>query len=359
MKKVDNENRFAGAFLGFAIGDAYGYPIRDDSFAEICERFESKGCLDLAVSKKSGFAQFTDATQMMLFTTDGILWADKESQGKAINYVQYIFYCLQYWLYTQEKKIADRAYMFLFDEKLPYKSRLMKVKGLYQTRYSDKSCIDALYQCKNEKYGTPGNKMNNNTSAGGLKRVLPVGLYFNYDTETAFKMGAAAAAITHGDPSAYLSGGVYSAVIAEIINGETIDNAIKKAMKILKTNANSDELMIMLNKTVEYIENEDMPVRQALDNIGKGEKASEALCIALFCSAVKADGLFRHAIQMAANHDGASDVCGALTGGILGAYHGDVCIPKKWIKKIQFYNLLMDMQESLIGRTTFSVKDEE
>ncbi|MCL2109662.1 MAG: hypothetical protein FWH20_10005, partial [Oscillospiraceae bacterium] len=48
-----------------------------------------------------------------------------------------------------------------------------------------------------------------------------------------------------------------------------------------------------------------------------------------------------------------SDVCGGLCGGLFGAYRGLSAIPKGWLKKIQYRNLLADFMEELYSVTVF------
>lgn len=56
--------------------------------------------------------------------------------------------------------------------------------------------------------GTPAEPLNQ--SKGGMMRVAPVGLFF--DKERAFQIACQCAALTHGDPSGYLSAGVLAYV---------------------------------------------------------------------------------------------------------------------------------------------------
>lgn len=353
-KNLINSERFEGTYIGFAIGDAFGHPARELSYDQICERFEKHGCMDLAVSKKSGTALFTDATQMMLFTTDGILWADRESRGGEINYTTYVFYAYQLWLYTQTKTIAGKEYAWIFDEeKNAYQSRLLKAKGLYKTRFLERVNVDALLAARDLNYGKMISRVNDNGDNYGMKRVLPAGLYFNYDTEIAFRAGVDFAAITHTNPAGYLSAGCYSAVIAEIINGEELENAIKKVMRILKEYDDCDQTYFALDTTLSLLNDPDIAPSEAISRIGLGKTAEEALAISLFSAAIHQNS-YANALMLAVNHDGASDVCGALTGGLLGAMHGVKCIPKRWIKKIQYYNLLLDMEERLFNVTVFN-----
>jgi len=355
-REITVGDRFLGAFLGFAIGDAFGHPIRDMEFSEMCKRFEKHGCLELAVSRQTETALFTDATQMMLFTADGIIWADGEANGGEINYTTYVFYAYQFWLYTQTKTIAGKEYAWLFDtEQSGRQCRLLKAKGLYKNRFEDKTNIDALLGARDNKYGRLIVKINDNADNGGLKRVLPAGLYFNYDPEIAFRAGADFAAITHTAPEGYLAAGCYSAIIAELINGTSLEDAVNVAMRILKDYDDHERTLQVLEKALAFVSDAKTPPRTAISSLGQGKNAEEALAIAVFCASLHCED-YANAIRLASNHDGESDVCAALCGGIFGAYRGAGSIPKRWLKKIQYYNLLLDAEEELFNVTVFREK---
>jgi ADP-ribosylglycohydrolase len=352
-RKITARERFEGALLGFAIGDAFGHPVREMEFSEICGRFEKHGCLELAVSKQTETALFTDATQMALFTADGIIWADREAKGMEINYTTYVFYAYQYWLFTQTNTIAGKEYAWLFDtERNRRQCRLLKAKGLYKNRYADRTNIDALLSARDGQYGRLIHKINDNADNGGLKRVLTAGLYFNYDSEIAFRAGADFAAITHTAPTGYLAAGCYCAIIAELINGESLENAINISMRILKEYEGHEPTILALDAALELIRDESVSPRIAMNQLGGGKNAEEALAVAVFCASLHSER-YDNAIRLAANHDGDSDVTAALCGGILGVYRGASVIPRKWLKKIQYYNLIMDVGEELFGITVF------
>jgi len=354
MLELSFDARFIGAFTGFAVGDAFGYPCREMSYEKICSRFEKKGCLRLPINAASDSALFTDNTQLTLFTADGIIWASYSNAPEGVNYSEYVFYAYQYWLYTQTKTVADERYSWIFDRNAnPYRSKLIKTKGLYKKRFSSTVNIDALLEASNMNYGKIGKSLNNNSDNGGLKRVMPAGLYFNYDTLLAFRAGADFAAITHGDPTAFLAAGCYSAIIAELVNGARIDDALDKAMVILKSYKNFDECYKTLENVKNLLADASVPPLEAVSEIGRGVRADEALGIAVFCAALHEDS-YENAVRLAVNHDGESDVCGALCGGLLGAYHGARFVPKKWVKKLSLLRLIEDTAIELVERTFFN-----
>jgi hypothetical protein len=107
-----------------------------------------------------------------------------------------------------------------------------------------------------------------------------------------------------------------------------------------------------VDTALELLRDDSTSPRIAINKIGSGKNAEEALAIAVFCASLHSED-FGNAIRLAANHDGDSDVTAALCGGIFGAYRGIGVIPKRWIKKIQYYNLIMDISEELFGVTVF------
>jgi ADP-ribosylglycohydrolase len=62
-------------------------------------------------------------------------------------------------------------------------------------------------------HGTTTARVNNSKGCGGVMRTAPIGLVSRWDAPTAFRVGAEAAAITHGHPSGYLSGGAMAAIV--------------------------------------------------------------------------------------------------------------------------------------------------
>ena len=351
---LDHASRFIGAFTGFAVGDAFGYPCREMSFQEICDRFEKTGCLRLAVSAKTNTALFTDATQMMLFTADGILWAALTQKEDGVNYTEYVFYAYQLWLYTQTREVAGDEYAWLFDKNANrYRSKLIKLKGLYQKREVHPINLDTLSKIRMSSYGKIASPLTNFSETGAVKRVLPAGLFFNYDAELAFRAGADFAAITHGSPVSFLSAGCYAAIIAELVNGASMDEAIKTSQRILATYKGHEEVSHVIAKVVKFLSDDKISPTKAIDRIGTEDDAAQALGVALFSAALFEDS-YENAIRLAVNHDGRSDVCGAMCGGLLGAYHGAGFVPKKWVQKLAYLRLIEDMAISLVENSYFN-----
>lgn len=348
-------DKFEGGIIGSAVGDAFGYPLMKLTFEEICETFEKKGAMELAVSRKTGTALLTEATQMSLFTADGILWAQNEhvsDENAAV--ANYVFYSYQLWLYMQTKTIASREYEWLFDKsKNPNMSSLLKSKGLGRARRLNDININALLDADNNNYGTLNKRVNENTDAGAVKRVVPVGLFYGQTPDMAFRMGCDIGAVTHSHPDGYLPCGVYAAIVAQLIGDKPIDEAVNDAMVILASYPDNDNTYQMLQSAVDMAGDEDIDPQEGIPELGDGFSAVSCLAIAVY-SALLHQSNYKYAIELATNHDGDSAACGAITGGILGAWYGLKKLPKDWIKKVQYRSLLETVADVLYENSSYS-----
>ena len=85
----------------------------------------------------------------------------------------------------------------------------------------------------------------------------------------------------------------------------------------------------------------------AVRKMGYGFEAYEALAIAVYCAVLHFESP-RYAIQLAANHDGASDTCASMAGAMLGAYFGEQGFPKGWVEKLQYKNLISAVADKML-----------
>lgn len=361
MEKFDKYmDKFEGGVIGSALGDAFGYPLMKMSYEEICTTFERCGAMDLAVSRKTGSAFFTEATQMSLFTADGILWADSKQAAYENGAVAgYVFYSYQLWLYMQTKTIAGREYEWLFDKSQnPNMSSLLKSKGLGKPRRLNNANIDALLDARNGVFGTLSKHVNKNTDAGAVKRVVTAGLFYGQSPDMAFRMACDIGAITHSHPDGYLPCGVYAAIVAELMTDKPIEDAVTDALSLLTVYPHNENTYNAVQKALDLAEDRDVDPLEGVDELGDGCSAISCLAISVY-SAILHQSSYKYAIELAANHDGDSAACGAITGGILGAWYGYKKLPKDWKKKIQYHNLLETVADVLYESSAYAGDIEE
>lgn len=340
------EQKYTGCLLGCALGDALGYPVEFMKSEEILKAYGKRGLTAPVVDKESGLALISDDTQMTLFTAEGIIWADRlGAKNEISSYTSYVFYAYQRWLYTQKNMLASRGYSHVLEDNGAYSSRLMKEKELFVQRAPGNTCIEALMQAADHNYGKLTNKINDSKGCGGVMRVAPAGLYFHRDSERAFRMASEFAAITHTHPTGYLAAGALGTIIAELVNGADIEEAVDVALYILKGYDGCMESCRALDHA-RSLDASDVPPLEAVKRIGLGWAAEEALAIAVYCALCHGTNA-ENALLLSVNHDGDSDSTGAICGSIVGAYLGEGALPKKWLKKLQLCDTVRAMAGDL------------
>ncbi len=317
--------RFEGCLLGGAIGDALGNPIEFEDIYVIKRIYGNKGMQNLLVNQKN-YAEFTDDTQMTMFTADGIIKAIRKTFDKTkLPDLKTIFESYKLWLNTQVR-----------NQKLQRgKGWIAELEELYEPRDPGITCLAAM---RNNVPGTIQNPINSSSGCGGVMRMAPVGLMYHENPETAFKIGADCAALTHGNPRAYLAAGFLSALIAHIINNNNINESIDATLQILKKYEGHEPVAKLIIRANELAKSPIEPLI-AIEELGDGWDGDEALAISTYC-ALKEPNNFKNAVRLAVNHSGDSDSTGAILGNILGAYLGIKEIPIEWTKKVELSNEL-------------------
>jgi ADP-ribosylglycohydrolase len=324
---------FRGCLVGGAIGDALGWPIEFMKHDEIKRKYGNNGIQDLVL--EAGIAQITDDTQMTLFTAEGILCSQTKRCRKGIcDSPLAVFYSYQRWLITQ-------GYPRFMEYDLIYNGWLLGIKELYARRAPGNSCLSAL---SSHKQGSIREPVNNSKGCGGIMRVAPTGLF--YRKETAFDMAVDFAALTHGHPSGYFSAGALAYLIASIIDGQNIETGVKNTLSKLENYDKHEECSQILRKALDLSKNSYSDI-EAISQLGEGWVGEEALGISVYC-ALKHQDDFKQALIAAVNHNGDSDSTGAITGNIVGAYLGLSNIPKNWLEKVEFREILMQISDDLL-----------
>lgn len=327
---------FRGCLVGGAVGDALGWPVEFMSVGEITRRYGDNGIQDLVLSS-TGKAEITDDTQMTLFTAEGILRAETRGRTRGIcDHPSVVFHAYQRWLLTQSsRRVAEYDWV--------YDGWLLKLPELHVRKAPGNSCLSAL---SSGKQGTIMQPINNSKGCGGVMRVAPAGMF--YRKEDAFNTAAEFAALTHGHPSGYLAAGALAYMIASIVDGEDLGNALKNAMAELEAHTGHEECTHSLKRALQLVDSGLSDV-EAINQLGEGWVGEEALAISVYC-ALKYQGDFRKAVIAAVNHRGDSDSTGAITGNILGAYLGVSAIPADWVAKLELEKAVTQMADDLLTR---------
>ena len=329
-----SQEYYRGCLLGGAVGDALGWPVEFDRMHDILQQYGAKGITDL-VTRKNGLAEITDDTQMTIFTAEGLLRAIARANRKgSCHWPSEVHTAYLRWLYTQGELPGWKDH--------PNNNGWIKdVRELYVRRGPGRTCLSAL---ESGEMGTIAKPINNSKGCGGVMRVAPVGLVC--DKNGAFRLACECAALTHGHPSGYLSAGVLAQIIACVIDGMELNDAVQEGVKELVSYEGHEECLDVIQQAIELSMTPKDPAA-AIPLLGEGWTGEEAIAIAIYC-ALKYKNDFRTAVIAAVNHDGDSDSTGAITGNILGAYLGTKGIPADWIKKVELADVLTQVADDLL-----------
>lgn len=322
--------RFAGCLLGGAVGDALGAAVEFMTLPDIRIRYGDSGIQDFAeIHGRVG--GITDDTQMTLFTAEGLIRAfAAHLAGTLDDPLRAIHRAYLRWLHSQAQ-VSDHP-----DFEDAIDGWLIRIPALHSRRAPGSTCLSALASAHP---GTCDRPINDSKGCGGVMRAAPVGLW----AQDPFDLGCRIAALTHGHPTGYLAAGVLASVVAYIVGGATIEEAVAKTLDEQRPVLN-DELKIALDGAVDAAASGTVSA-EIVEELGQGWVAEEAIAISIYCSLV-ADDLVG-GIRLAVNHGGDSDSTGSITGNILGAAHGPSSIPEHWLEALELRDEIAEVARDL------------
>ncbi|MBE6021930.1 MAG: ADP-ribosylglycohydrolase family protein [Cellulosilyticum sp.] len=330
---------FYGALLGGAIGDALGAPIEFMRFEQVMGILGETGVTDYIIPPGHKHALVTDDTQLMLFTAEGLIRSatrahrknkERTLQGIAIT----VFRAYLRWLYTQGLQTARWS-------KKDYDGWLVKVSRMHAYRDPGVTCLTTLGK---GVMGTLNQPISENLGCGCVMRVVPVGLV--EESERVFDIAIRLAAITHGNPTAYLSAGTLAYIIHEIIEDQEIEKAVYSARDKLSQEENSKDVIEKIDLAIKLVQ-EGNPSREKIEQIGKGLDAHEVLAMAIY-AALSYPQDYLKGVLLGINHSGASDSVGGITGCILGGYLGIHKIPTDLAERVELHKEIKELATDLL-----------
>ena len=339
---MDDRSRFRGCLLGGAVGDALGGAVEFMRLTQIRKRFGAGGIRTYAEAYGQ-LGAITDDTQMTLFTAEGLIRGlVRERHNGSADYPSVTANANVRWLLTQGSK--NNHGLNPVGEAPGW---LYTVDALHSQRAPGRTCLSALQDARQ-----PGLRAENDSKGcGGVMRVAPVGLFAQSIGES-FELGCELAALTHGHPTGWLTGGALAVMIACLRRGDSLPGAIDIALDHLSRQADHHETSNALRQTVE-LAGSDLHPDEAIAQLGQGWIAEEALAVAVYCALVAPD--FREGVVMAVNHDGDSDSTGAIAGNLLGVIVGDQGIPAEWLGPLEMRAVITEMADDLLECRDWSI----
>lgn len=336
MKNID---RIRGCLIGGAVGDALGYPVEFMAEREIFAKYGERGITDYDLT--AGKALISDDTQMTLYTANGLLFGTTGAKRiglKQFSYVPHIASSYKDWYCAQTGDPNKTGTAWLND-----------IPEMHKRRAPGTTCLLSLAQ---EHFGTVEAPINNSKGCGGVMRVAPIGLYFDaIPFDDSDRIGAEAAAVTHGHELGYLPAAMLVHIIRLLSQTEiSVADAVRdaeKAMALLFPQAKHlPELLALTDEALLLAEDPDTDDLAAIHQLGEGWVAEETLAISIYCAARYPDD-FEKAVVASVNHSGDSDSTGAVTGNILGAALGLHAIPEKYLNDLERKDIVLELADDL------------
>lgn len=216
----------------------------------------------------------------------------------------------------------------------------------------DTRMLDTLNNADRRTLETPANNYNGPYS---LTTAIGVGLFFDrdrMDQEEVDRLGAEAVALTHGSPTAFLSGAVLTHIISRLLRSPKapLKKVVLEAVEVLKNQfghqySQAYDLATLLRHAVTFSEAHGIRSTEIMEHLGC-DNAAKVLAGAIYaCLACQDD--FDRAMIVAVNHSGRSAAVGAIAGAILGIRLGEEALPDFYIECLEPAEVLRELADDL------------
>ncbi|MET7604843.1 ADP-ribosylglycohydrolase family protein [Streptomyces avermitilis] len=323
-EQQDFRSRVRGTLLGTAVGDALGAPLDGLSLDEIREVHGPLGLVDLALGHGGHDRRgaVTQLTQLTLFSLDGLIRAQVRRDTGAWHPPTDLHRAYLRWAATQHDWGPD--------ERRKEDGWLAREEWLYARRSPARACLLGL---ADETMGTPNAPKNpGETGPEAAARSAPFGLLVGWEPQLVLQLAVECAAQTHGHPTAYLAAGAYAVVVHALARGESLDAGVQRALQLLSARPGQQPVADALQHALGAVR-QGMPTPARVEELAGDGSAEGLLAVAVYCALVGED--VRHGLCLAVNHGGPSGAAGALTGGLLGALHGETALPPAWLAELE------------------------
>jgi ADP-ribosyl-[dinitrogen reductase] hydrolase len=295
-------DRFRGALLGLAVGEALGAPAEFLTADQVVEKYGvitemlGGGVYDVAPG------EVTDATEMMLCLAESL--ADNgrfEPEDIMARYGS--------WLESQPRHVS-----------LTVRAALISYRSGTHWDVASRRAFEILGG------PTAGN--------GSLIRCAPVGLLYCGDAELRHETSHRESTLTHFDQLAGWSCAAFNDLLAAAISGELVEDVASIADTL------DDE-----DKRVSAVLR-DTPAAEA-EEIISSSFVLDTLQTALWTVLHAAD--FEHAVTITVNMGNDATAAGAVTGALAGAVYGESGIPARWLDELTVRDRVTAVADRLAG----------
>ena len=302
-------SRAQGAFLGLALGDAYGRPLKFKQGLAVRNH---------RINIDSTQFNWSDDTHMALYVADAIL-AIGNNHFDIQRFGDSIGHHFTLWLHDP-----------LTPHTSPGNTNLAGVRKYEETK----------------NWKTSG--ISRNDGAGAIMRTCPLPIAYSQDTLD--QAATASAMITHRHPNAIGTAVVTCRLLRAILEKGTLTEGmiLEQAHRIRQTHSSATEVPMAMEAAIlqsrkanlEWLDEGAIPPADG------GWHSPSVLGLAL-AAALRWGKNFEVAVDKAARIDGNSDGVAALTGMFLGAVHGLNALPMNWLKALPMAKDIAQKSEQL------------
>ncbi|MFJ4870504.1 ADP-ribosylglycohydrolase family protein [Streptomyces sp. NPDC088757] len=331
-EQQDFRARVRGCLLGGALGDALGAGADGSSLAELREAHGPDGLVD-PVPAFGRRGAVTAATQMTLFTVDGLIRAQVRRDTGAWHPPTDVHRAHLRWAATQRDWGPD--------ERRKDNGWLANEEWLYARRNPSRACLTGLGDAHLGTLDKPKNPEAGDS--GALVRSAPFGLLVGWEPQLVCQLAVECAAQTHGAPAARLAAGAFAVTVHGLARGGPVEAAVAGALEQLAVRPGHEPVTEALGRALGAVR-EGVPDAERVAALGAdGDRAEGQLAAAVYCALVGED--VRHGLRLAVNHDGPSSATGALTGALLGALHGETALPPAWLADLEGRGTVLELAD--------------
>lgn len=337
-EQQDFRSRVRGALLGVAVGDALGGPADALALDEIRSVYGGEGLLDLAYGH-GGRGTVTHHTQLTLFTVDGLIRAQVRRDTGAWHPPTDLHRAYLRWAATQRDWGPD--------ERRKDDGWLAREEWLYARRDPARALLIGLGDDIMGTLETPKNPGELGPEA--VARSAPFGLLVGWEPQLVVQLAVECAAQTHGHPIAYLSAGAYAVIMHALACGESLDGAVQRALALLAARPGHQPVSDALQHALGAVR-QGLPGPSRVEELAGDGTADGLLAASVYCALVGED--VRHGLCLAVNQSGPSAAAGALTGGLLGALHGETALPPAWLAELEGRPTILELADDFAMEMT-------
>ncbi|WP_053657719.1 ADP-ribosylglycohydrolase family protein [Streptomyces sp. MMG1121] len=337
-EQQDFRSRVRGTLLGAAVGDALGAPADPLSLEEIRAAYGPEGLLDLAFGQGRR-GTVTHHTQLTLFTVDGLIRAQVRRDTGAWHPPTDLHRAYRRWAATQRDWGPD--------ERRKDDGWLAREEWLYARREPSRALLIGFGDEAMGTLETPKNPGELGPEA--VARSAPFGLLVGWEPQLVAQLAVECAAQSHGHSIACLSAGAYAVIVHALARGESLDGAVQRALSLLSARPGHQPVSDGLQHALGAVR-QGIPSPTRVEELAGDGTADGLLAASVYCALVGED--VRHGLCLAVNQSGPSAAAGALTGGLLGALHGETALPPAWLTELEGRPTILELADDFAMEMT-------